>query len=866
MNRPHDVSSITPLRRERIRRNWRQQDLAEQLGTTVATVKRWEQGSHLPGPYFRVKLCALFGKSAEELGLIPDTIPSPAAEDISPFCLPFLRNPYFTGRESLLAHLHAMLAQQPAKAALTQAYSVHGLGGIGKTQLAVEYAYQYRRAYRAVLWMQAETQASVMASFGQMATALRLTTPGEAHDLTMVASVLSWLNAHGGWLLICDNVEDLALLKPFLPTCDQGALLFTSRMPSLGTLAQPLILPPLSTKEGAAFLLARTILPDWDAQEQEAARAITELMGGLPLALEQAGAYIQATQCRLSDYLHLFKSMPDRLLDTHEPGHDHPLSVMRTFMLACDQVARHNAQAMELLTVCAFLAAEAIPEQLFLDGAASLGWSELPANRMDFEEAIKELLSYALVQRSASTRTITVHRLVQAVLLARLSTAERHTWGRRVIEVMERHFPAEYTTQQDALMVGEQLLPHAHSCLALTEDEEVEVPRIRLLLHMAAYLLQRGRYGEAEACCEQAQQQGERLLGSAHPLIAEAVLGLAQVQRDQGHFAQAEPLYEQAMSLYAQTVGEEHAEMATCLNSFGALYEEQGKYPQATVCFERARSILERVLGPEHPRVATSLGSLGIVCARQGHYQQAIHYYERALCILERSLGAEHPQVAKTYNNLGVLHTEQGQYPQAARYLEQALHIREHTLGPEHPYIAQTFLNLGFLAENQGEYQQAKRFLERALDIWEKQPDAEHPEVAHALTSLGNIARQQGHDVQATAYYERALYIYEQSSGPDHPFVASPLNGLAELAVAQARYEQADVYFQRALLAYHQHQIVQHPNLAEILHDLAHLRQLQGRTDEALALYQQAQAMCEQIYGPHHPKTEANNQAIHQLA
>src|SRR5262249_21182662 len=105
MDRSHDASSITPLRQERIRRNWRQQDLADQLGTTVATVKRWEQGSHLPGPYFRVKLCDLFGKSAEELGLLPDASPSPTTEDGTPFCLPFLRNPYFTGRESLVAHL-----------------------------------------------------------------------------------------------------------------------------------------------------------------------------------------------------------------------------------------------------------------------------------------------------------------------------------------------------------------------------------------------------------------------------------------------------------------------------------------------------------------------------------------------------------------------------------------------------------------------------------------------------------------------------------------------------------------------------------------------------------------------------------------
>src|SRR5215472_13754627 len=200
MNRPHVTHPTSVLRQERIRRNWRQQDLAEQLGTTVATIQRWEQGSQQPGPYFRVKLCDLFGKSAEELGLLATAAPSvlPASEDATAWCLPFLRNPYFTGREHLLAQVHTLLSRQPTRAALTQAYGVQGLGGIGKTQLAVEYAHQYRNTYRAVLWMQAETHASILASFGPMAAALRLTTPPDADAPKVVAAVLSWLNTHAG--------------------------------------------------------------------------------------------------------------------------------------------------------------------------------------------------------------------------------------------------------------------------------------------------------------------------------------------------------------------------------------------------------------------------------------------------------------------------------------------------------------------------------------------------------------------------------------------------------------------------------------------------------------------------------------------
>jgi tetratricopeptide (TPR) repeat protein/transcriptional regulator with XRE-family HTH domain len=868
MNRPQATHSTSVLRLERIRRNWRQQDLAEHLGTTIATVKRWEQGSQLPGPYFRVKLCDLFGKSAEDLGLIPDepSISPSISEDAAPFCLPFLRNPYFTGREHLLAHLHDLLTRQPTRAALTQAYSVHGLGGIGKTQLAVEYAYHYRSSYRAVLWMQAETQASIMASFGQMATALRVMQPTEAHDPHIVAAVLAWLNTHAGWLLICDNVEDLSLVKPFLPASDQGALLFTSRLPSLGNLARPLALPPLTTGEGAGFLLARTSHEQdatHDAQEQEAAHAIAEVMGGLPLALEQAGAYIQATQCHLTDYLRLFQQAPDHLLDTHEPGHDHPLSVRRTFLLAFVQVAQRHPVAADLLTVCAFLAPEAIPESVFLQGAASLGLEGLNSHPLAFEEAIKHLLTYSLIQRNASAHTITVHRLVQAVLLAQLSQSDRQLWQRRVVEAMEHLFPVNYKTQQDYLTLGEQLLPHAQTCLALTGDGDII--SVRLQIHVAAYLVHRGRYSEAEAIYGQAIQQEERLLGPEHPLNAEALLGLARLFQEQGNYPQAEPLYEQAVSISEQAFGPDHPETATSLVGLGILYRKQGKYQQAIACFERAVQIVEQALGTDHPQVVTPLNGLGIILMHQGKYQQSAQYLERAVRIVAQAFGPEHPQVAASLSNLGTLYLDQGDYQQAAPYLEQVLRILEQSLGPDHPRVAGALHNLGALYFEQGNYQQATHYLERALDIWEQVLDAENADTAATLSGMGDISTHQGHYKLAETYYGRALHIWEHISGRDHLSVAYALSGLANLSMAQGHYEQAEVSLQRALSIRQQHLIPQHPELAETLHDLAHLRYLQGRVIEAISLYQQALAIREQVYSPAHPKTQDTQEALQRL-
>src|SRR5215467_14996330 len=222
--------------------------------------------------------------------------------------VPYRQNPFFTGRDELLKQLHTNLTTTKA-AALTQAQAISGLGGIGKTQTAVEYAYRYRDEYHCVLWVNAATRDTIITSFTDLAALLTLPEQQEQDQQKIVAAVLRWFASHDHWLAIFDNADDLALVEAFLPPGGKGHLLLTTRAQAPGTLANGIPVKEMDLQEGMLLLLRRAKVLALDASLDQAsatdrvvAETITRAMDGLPLALDQAGAYIEETHCSLSSY------------------------------------------------------------------------------------------------------------------------------------------------------------------------------------------------------------------------------------------------------------------------------------------------------------------------------------------------------------------------------------------------------------------------------------------------------------------------------------------------------------------------------------------------------------------------------------
>ncbi len=825
-----DLASFgTVLKYFRSRSHLTQQQLADAIGVHRHAIGRWEQGDYLPESKTMVLELARHLKldDQETRQLLEASLTALAPH----WLVPYPRNPFFTGREEVLEALHAQLGVDQA-VALTQSSALHGLGGMGKTQITLEYAYRHALEYSAVFWIGAETEEQIVSSLLRVASALQLPGRDDKDQQRVVAAMQRWLSAHGQWLVIWDNLEDLALLDRFLPAARSGAILITTRSQTLGTTARGIDLLPMEHEEGMLFLLRRAKMLEPEATSEDvrqmAERRPTEfavtselvtVLGGLPLALDQAGAYLEATRCGLPAYLNLFRTRRAVLLQQRgEDTRDHPASVSTTFTLALTATARRHPAVLDLLRICALLQPDAIPEELFRQGAEYLE-PQLQAvcrDALEWDLIVAVTCSSSLLSRQPEEQTLSIHRLVQAVLLDEMSEAEQEQWSRRVIVALDAVFPeirpaTEYTTWKQ----GERLLPHALLCLHRVGAKEKSLPLASLAYKAAQYLRERSRYAEAE------------------------------------------PLYQHALHIREQVLGPEHPDVATLLNYLAAIYYEQSKYPEAERLLQRVLRIREQALGAEHPDVARTLNNLGELYRMQSKYPEAERLLQHAWQILEQTLSPDHPSVANTLNTLGIIYTIQTRYGEAERLLQRGLRIRERTQGPDHPQTATALDNLANLFRDQGKYPEAEPLYRRALHIWEQVQGPDHPDVAYALNDLAELSLGQGKYPEAESLYRRALHIWEQSLGPDHPNVAYALHGLANLSRDQGQYGEAEAFYYRALAIREQHLDSHHPETAETLHGLALLRKTQGSLSEAISLAERACSIRSQALGDAHPKTIA---------
>ena len=604
--------------------------------------------------------------------------------------VPHLRNRNFTGREPMLNGLHtALYSGQPDS--WLQALS--GLGGKGKTTLAREYAYRYQADYDLVWWVRADEPASITMDYVSLAAALglpKMDSPDQA-----VNAVKGWLGQNRKWLLIFDNAQDPDALNRFLPQGGGGHVLITSRNPNWGGVAKVLPVDVFEPTEAVDFIFRRT-----NQDDQVSAEALATETGRLPLALEQAGAYIKESGIKLSDYLARFRKNRAEILKRGKPA-DYPDTVATTWDLSFQAVRTKSPAGADLLVLCSFLAPDDIPRSMISRGAKYFPepLASAAADELELDSVMTELRRYSLITGVGDN--FSMHQLVQVVIRSWLAKDELKKWSAASLNLLNGAFQFDEDRQKS----WEECAP--------------------LLLH-------------ALACAGYAEVHG-----AASEIIAEILNNVGSYQRHFADFNEAKSSFERALVIDEKAFGPEHTSVARDVNNLGLVLQDLGDLAGAKRCFGRALVIDEKAFGSEHPSVATIANNLGLVLQALGDLAGAKRCYERSLAIDEKALGPEHTSVAIRVNNLGSVLQAQGDLAGAKRCIERTLAIDEKAFGPEHTSVAIDVNNLGSVLKDLGDLAGAKRCVERSIRILQKFLGDDHPLTTKAKANLNALNSQE---------------------------------------------------------------------------------------------------------------------------
>jgi tetratricopeptide (TPR) repeat protein/class 3 adenylate cyclase len=767
--------------------------------------------------------------------------------------MPFPPNPHFIGRNDELLLLAAAL-HGGERVAISPRAAATGLGGIGKTSLAVEFVHRYGRYFTGgVFWLSfanprgipTEIAACGGSDFLNLETSFGMLTLEEQVKRVQVA----WQQPIPR-LLIFDNCEYPQLVQQWCPTQSGCRILITSRRASwpstLDIATQTLdVLPrPMSSA------LLRNLAPRLTDDE---AAAVADALGDFPLALHLAGSFL-ARYPRMSAATYLDQLRHRPLLDhpslqSSASGHlptSHDAHVHRTFALShtrLNSASMVDVQARNMLARVACLApGERIPTAVLIDALGA------PGNEFDVHDALARVIDFGFLD--VIGESVRAHRLLHAFL----SSAAAIDQACRDCEVvLLRHAAAINAAGYPRAM--QPLLPHLRWC---TRDaaQRTDALMAELCETLALHLHTIGDYAAARQLFERALAINEQALGVDHPTTAHTLNSLADLLRAMGNPDAAMPLAKRALAINEQVHGPDHPATAQSLNNLAGLLYAAGAAVAATPLVERALAINEQALGPDHPLVAQTLAYLAYLLEAQGRYTLAEPFACRALAINEHILGSTHPTVAQSLNNLASLLTAQARYDEARPLYQRALVINEQALGSMHLATAQTLNNLAVSLILETRYAEAEALARQSIAIYTDVVGPRHAVTARSMGTLAEVLRLRRNYEAARPFAEQAVAICQEELGSDHPLTAIHLDYHARLLGDRGDYEAARLAFEQALAINERTGGPEHPRTALNLHHLALLLRDGGERPLACTLLARAYAINKRVLGPHHPATQ----------
>jgi hypothetical protein len=672
------------------------------------------------------------------------------------------RNPVFTGRGELLAQLELRLRTESMTAVLPQA--LHGMGGVGKSQIAIEYTYRNRSKYQLVWWVPSEQPSQILASLVELSLLLGHEPGLAASDAVLqVQAALRAGSPYEDWLLIFDNAETLDAVRPYFPEAGSGKVLVTSRNPEWSHVAQTLEVDVFTREESIELLKRRN-----PAVSDEEADRLARTLGDLPLAVEHASAWCATTGISVPEYLNMLQQKLVEL-EALVPTPGYELPVAAAWNVALDRLREDNLPALRLLQVCSSFAPEPISRELFTSPRTYPTVPELDEALRSptvLARAFRDIQKFGLARIDHRSNTIQLHRLVKAVLVGRMSEERRRKMEHSGHLLLAGGNPGTPDNQSQWRRYQE-LAPHVTASQAIIcEDSWTR----ELVLDVIDFYFRWGDASSSRDLARQAFNGWQTLLSPDHPQTLRAGKWLAYMQWTLGAFTEAREINRDCLERLQHTVGPEDEGTIDAMSRVAADLRVAGEFAQAHQldldAFRRAR----RALGEDDPMTLKAAHNLGVSLRLIGDFSTARRLDRDTHGRRAAILGDDHFETLLTLNGLTLDHRECGAYLQAHMTQERLYERYQSRFGANHPATIAAARNLAVARRRAGHLQSARKLAEDTVRRYRQRFGEDNPETIAASLILAVDLREAGELEQARVLGEQTAVKYQVVLGSSHPY------------------------------------------------------------------------------------------------